>query len=70
MVRAFPSSEKDINFLRNFSQAGVDASVWGLPVNKDVPVYIYAKSGALLKLRQVLDQQGIEYFILFEDLQR
>ena len=70
MIRAFPKSEEDNEFLRTFDQLKISASVWGLPVNAKVPVYIYIRAGAFNLVEEVLQSQNITFEVLFEDLQR
>ena len=70
MIRAFPKSEEDNEFLRTFDQLKISASVWGLPVNPKVPVYIYIRAGAFNLVEEVLQSQNITFEVLFEDLQR
>ena len=70
LLRVFPKSEKDQTFLQKFDHLSVNAQVWGLPLNPNVPVFVYVKSGSMHRVEKILEGRNITFTVLIEDIQR
>lgn len=69
LLRVFPKSEKDQSFLQKFDQLNINAQVWGLPLNPNVPVYMYVKAGAMHRVEKALQGRNVTFSVLIEDIQ-
>jgi hypothetical protein len=69
LLRVFPKSESDKKYLQNFDSLNIDAQVWGLPTNTDIPVYIFAKAGSMHRLTKTLHGNKLKFNIIIQNMQ-
>ena len=70
LLRVFPKSERDKIFLQKFDTLNIDAQLWGMPVNHNVPVYIYAHAGSMHRLEKTLFGRNLTFNILIQNVQK
>lgn len=70
LLRVFPKSESDYTFLQKFETLNIDAQVWGIPANHNVPVYMYAKAGSMHRLEKTLTARNLTFEVLIQNMQK